>query len=779
MTEMQSRQYVAHRQLITIKRNLPQAIVLSMLAAILVTAADYVLFSSVDAFYWLLALLITSAFRGLYPVKVVRDEMSVDEVNSASRVVLLSAALGGIVWGASAFFLFDSSSSSDALFLMLVLAGVCSAGLMCYAIWPASFAAFAGGVAGVGTLAMFARTPTLGYVALILAVVYIALLMMTAVRVRKAYLANLRLRLKNRDLQSQLSEQDERLEHLQTGVSKNLSFIDIAKLWSWETDASLKMTHLSHGFQKFTGLPLDCVLGHPLEKLFLEHPHSVNYRLAELYKRMAARQTLSEFEILIKRLDGSLITISINGEACFDPHRRFLGYRGTARDITNQKAQLRKLEFEASHDSLTRLINRRTFLSVLENSLTKLDGRFVPFLLAFIDLERLNIVNDTAGHMAGDEFLAGLSQQLLAFQTEHVRIARIGGDEFGLVVAGQSEDEAVILVHSVLETIRGHRFSHDGRNYAVGAFAGLVYVADNSVDAYSLMQQANQACHKARESRDGMHKRLHSMAEGRGTEGDAHSVQRMFDALDNQRFVLSYQPVAANDGSVAHFEVLLAQLTGDGASYSSGQFIPAIERFGAMGQFDRWVIEESFRQYSTFAARFPEAGLFINLSGSNLDDASLFDFIREKLAAYSVPRERVCFEITETSAVSDAEKAALLIKGLRSGGCRFALDDFGTGMASLNYLKLFPVDYVKIDGSFVRGLKDSVVDQAVLKTIADLSQALEFEIIAESVEDLQLLPLLREFGVSYFQGYGVARPQLLDDWVKDTGSPVDAMKVAG
>ncbi|MDO6459472.1 EAL domain-containing protein [Granulosicoccaceae sp. 1_MG-2023] len=749
-----------------------------MLAAIAITAGDYALFSHDRAFYWLMALLLLSATRLLVLNRIIDKDMPLSRVQRAAWAVRLSALSAGMVWGASTFYLFDTGSVAHSLFLTLVLAGICMASLMSYWIWPALVSLFAGGMTLTAGLGMLHRSEQLGVVFVLLALSYLAVLLVTSRRVNSTYVSSLQLALKNREYETRLQTQGEQLEQMQSGVNRNLSFIDIGRLWSWETDAALNVTHLSAGFNRLTGVLLNSVLGEPLEKLFPDDPDNKNFRIAELFRRIEARQSLQDLEIMMTRPDGAVITLSVHGEACFDSNRRFLGYRGVARDITTQKAQIRKLEFEATHDSLTGLVNRRSFLSVLENCLTCLDGRFVPFMLVFIDLERLNIVNDTAGHMAGDDFLQGLTQELLAFQSEDVRIARIGGDEFGIVLIGTPEDEARRQVLAIVERIRGYRYSCEGRNYAVGAFAGMVQVSDAGVDAYRLMQQANRACHKARSQKQGMFLTGQAALEGAGDESDAHSVQQMFDALDNQRFVLSYQPVAAGDGSVAHFEVLLGQLAGDGEAHSSGQFIPAIERYGAMGQFDRWVIEQTCRQYADFAARFPHAGLFINLSGSNLDDEHLFDFIREKLAAYAVPRDKVCFEITETSAVNDTAKAATLIKGLRSGGCRFALDDFGTGMASLQYLKLFPVDYVKIDGSFVRELKNSVVDQAVLKAIAELSRTMDFAIVAESVEDLSLLPMLRSFGVSYFQGYGVARPQLLDGWMKDADSPVVAIKTA-
>ena len=378
MTEFQSYEYVAHRQLLAVKRYLPQAIVLSMLVAVAVTAVDYVLFSSVNAFYWLLALLLTSALRGVYPTSLIDQDMSAVQIRKATRVLVSSAVVAGLVWGAAAFFLFDTPSTANSAFLLILLAGVACGGLMCYGVWPMVFGSFLSALVFSAALGLTVRAPSLGWLTVLATLVYLSLLLVGAKRIRAGFLANLRLRGRTQDLQRQLSERDQRLHQLQIGVDKNLSFIDIARMWSWETDSALKMTHLSNGFQKITGVPLDSVLGYPLDRLFLEHPQAVNYRLADLYKRMETRQSLLDFEILMKRLDGSVITIAINGEPSFDQHKRFLGYRGTARDVTSQKAQIRKLEFEATHDSLTRLINRRTFLSVLENSLAQLDGRFVP-----------------------------------------------------------------------------------------------------------------------------------------------------------------------------------------------------------------------------------------------------------------------------------------------------------------------------------------------------------------------------------------------------------------
>jgi EAL domain-containing protein (putative c-di-GMP-specific phosphodiesterase class I) len=279
------------------------------------------------------------------------------------------------------------------------------------------------------------------------------------------------------------------------------------------------------------------------------------------------------------------------------------------------------------------------------------------------------------------------------------------------------------------------------------------------------MQHADSASAMARQTEHGSGYHLASLSDKNSyLKEDARSIQTMFDALESNKLSLNYQPInSVLDQKTCFFEVLLNLKNINQQSPETGSHISAVERFGLMAHFDRWVIRQVLKEFQMLQRSSPGVGIFVNLSGSNLDDESMFDYIRDQMAYYSVPYSKVCFEITETAAVADIDKAVQLVTALKLSGCKFALDDFGTGLSSLSYLKQFPLDFVKMDSSFIHQLEKSEVDQSILKAVSSLSDIMGFSLIAEGVEDKALLGILEDIGVNYVQGYAIGRPKPLQE----------------
>ncbi len=430
-------------------------------------------------------------------------------------------------------------------------------------------------------------------------------------------------------------------------------------------------------------------------------------------------------------------------------------------DVTETRRQAAVAAHHASHDVLTGLVNRREFESRLRNAVASARERGAHHALGYIDLDQFKIVNDSAGHAAGDELLRRLATVLASMLRERDTLARLGGDEFGLLLDNCPSAKAHEIARGLIDAVAGFDFEWRERRYRVGASIGLVSIAGD-VDAGELLSQADVACYTAKDlGRNRVHVyagTANGVADPRHTEILRAADLRM--AIECNRFRLYCQPICDLSGErpvVAHHEVLLRVLDGDDGVHRPEDFIAAAERYGLMAQVDRWVLAKVLGEHRRFAPHC-DGMLSINLSGNSLDDESLPAFIEREVAASGLPPERLCFEITETAAVRHLEAAERVVQRLRGLGCRLALDDFGTGLSSFGYLKRLSVDYLKIDASFVSGMGEDAGDRAIVRAIHELGRELGMRTIAEGVESVQAVAALRELGIEYGQGYALGRP---------------------
>lgn len=443
---------------------------------------------------------------------------------------------------------------------------------------------------------------------------------------------------------------------------------------------------------------------------------------------------------------------------------------GVARDITERRELQIALQHQANHDDLTGLINRREFQLRLNALVATLRTDPGPHALIYIDLDQFKVVNDTCGHIAGDALLRQIGQRLGARIQSRDVIARLGGDEFGVLLHDVDIDQATGVAEMLCSEVAAHRFVWYDRRYDLTASIGLCAIQRDTQSAEEAMSAADAACYVAK---DKGRNRTQIYFEGvacKGKRDEMQWVSRLQEALDENRFEVWQQRIL-NLGreagkSTDHFEILLRLIDKDGRRVAPEEFFPSAERYGLMPAIDRWVITHLLandvgknlnREMESMSATH----CAINLSGASLNDDKFLMFLEETLRHAAVAGELLCFEITETVAVTSFGRVREMMQAFKQFGCRFALDDFGSGMSSFSYLKNLPVDYLKIDGSLVRNIVTDAADFAMVEAFSHVGEALGIETVAEFVETETTLQCLREIGVDYAQGYVIHKPEPL------------------
>ena len=431
-------------------------------------------------------------------------------------------------------------------------------------------------------------------------------------------------------------------------------------------------------------------------------------------------------------------------------------------DVTAQMRLQSELEWQATHDALTGLVNRSEFERRLRAALgenTVVDRRHS---LLYLDLDQFKVVNDTCGHAAGDALLAQLADELRTVVNEGDTLGRLGGDEFALLALNCDVDAALRLGDRLRSTIRGHRFIWQGRSFAVGASVGVVPLDGYGPEIGAVLSDADIACYTAKErGRNRVHLYRPGDSELARRRDEMRWVPQLRDALSHDRFALHCQRIEPIGNGERHCELLLRLDAADDGAIGPDAFIPAAERFGLMPEIDRWVIRTAFR---TIAATPSDVFTVyaINLCGASLNEADLVGLVRGELERHKIVPSSICFEVTETAAIHNLATAARVMRQIKALGCRFALDDFGSGLSSYTYLKQLPIDYLKIDGSFVRDVLSDPLDRAIVESVVQIARVLGIQTVAEWVESPAILAELERIGVDYAQGYAIERPHPIE-----------------
>ena len=438
-----------------------------------------------------------------------------------------------------------------------------------------------------------------------------------------------------------------------------------------------------------------------------------------------------------------------------------------ASDITEQRELTEQLGYQASHDALTELYNRREFERRLQGALQAIGESTAPVLLLYVDLDQFKLINDTSGHLAGDQLLAQLAIVMRRNLGAGDVLARLGGDEFGVLAAGVDDlADAQSIAERVRCCIDGYVFIWEKRSYTISASIGGVLIDHPGATVRDLLAHADAACYMAKElGRNRVHFYSDADAKTATRRSEMEWANRLRWAIDEHRLRLTYQevwplPLRAG-GSPAGIELLLRFRDEFGQLLAPGVFMPAAERYGLMPVIDRWVIETALANFDHLHPAGSEVPLVaINLSGASVEDDALAELIVELMHRHQVAPSRVCFEITETVAVRNLSQVARFMERLRTVGCKIALDDFGAGMSSFTYLKNLPLDIIKIDGSFIRDMLTDPVSHVMVRAVTDIGHRLGLEVVAEWVTDVETVAALTALGVNSVQGFSLHRPEL-------------------
>jgi diguanylate cyclase (GGDEF)-like protein/PAS domain S-box-containing protein len=543
------------------------------------------------------------------------------------------------------------------------------------------------------------------------------------------------------------------------------------------TDADGYVEYLNPVAETLTGFKLDEARGLVLDQVF----RIINEKTREAVEDPTVRCIsegkivgLADNTILVSR-SGTEHAIQNSMAPIQGPTGEILGVVLVFCDVTEARRLSRHIAYQASHDGLTGLTNRREFERRLERVVETARTRSTNNALCYLDLDRFKLVNDTCGHVAGDAVLRQVSRLLRNNVRHRDTVARLGGDEFGLLMEHCSLAEAKQISRKLVEVVSDHEFLWDDKQFKIGVSVGLVAVNDCSNDISGLLTAADTACFMAK---DAGRNRVHVFQEDdeylAQRHGEMQWAVRLPRALKEGNFRLYFQPLAPVAGKGvegAHYEVLIR--LEDNEIVLPEEFIPAAERYQLLSQLDRWVITTMFQWIADHPAHLRDLYLCaINLSGHSLNEEAFLEFINHRLKDLGIPPEKICFEITETVAIANISRATAFMKELKDRGCQFALDDFGSGLSSFAYLKNLPVDFLKIDGVFVKDILDDSLNLTLLKAINEIGQVMGVKTIAEYVENEAILEKVREIGVDYAQGFAIDRPRPIEDLLNQQKSLV-------
>lgn len=466
--------------------------------------------------------------------------------------------------------------------------------------------------------------------------------------------------------------------------------------------------------------------------------------------------------------DGARYTVQVMATPLLRKNTEVFGAVLVLNDVTNIRILSRRLKYQASHDILTKLINRNEFENKVSIAINRAREKNIRSAVLYIDLDRFKLINDICGHIAGDQLLKQVAKLLAGLAGDKALVARMGGDEFAILLGNCRLATAERFSKKVLSALESYRFSWNEKTFNVEASIGLAEISETCDSLTYILNAVDSACYLAK---DAGRNCIRKYSEGDDSiierKGQQQWIQRFDVALDNDELVLYAQPIiplAKDSKAKMSLEILVRMLDSHGQIIPPNAFLPAVERFDRACKLDRWVIENTFKAIQNHPVEAQQLAKWsVNLSGQSMADTGLQNFIKEKTLEYSIDPAKICFEVTETAAIANLTTAIEMIEYLKADGFLFALDDFGSGLSSFAYLKTLPVDFLKIDGIFVKDMHTDRVNYAMVKAIQDMGQVLNKQTIAEYVENENVQTLLTELGVDYGQGYHLGKPRPIEE----------------
>jgi len=545
--------------------------------------------------------------------------------------------------------------------------------------------------------------------------------------------------------------------------------------WFWELNKNLQFHYASDRLEEITGISVQLLIGVSIRKTSLFKDSLKQKDVITLLEHINSGVDFRNL-ICTLTIDGNnLRVLQLSGKVLFDLNGNFLGYRGAARDITDAHLLSEQLKYDAIHDDLTGLINRKEFLQQLGVALGQSDRYQQHHILCFLDLDHFKLINDTCGHAVGDDFLKQISTTIQTLTRTQDTASRLGGDEFGLLLRNCELDEAMHIAESIRKAIEALPFLWENYTHTVSACIGMVVLNASITSPTHALQSADIACYSAKNrgrNQVCLYKQDDIDVKNRRT--DVEWITRIQDAFDNDGFQLFYQPIfplginsvqtynGTDTQHVSHYELLLRMQDESGKITTPSEFLGAVEHFGLSQRLDQWVLETALSWLQENPIHRDDLELCtINISGASLSDERFLNFVTVKLEDNPICAAKLCIEITESAAIRNLEATAQFIKTLKSKGCRFALDDFGKGFSSFSYLKSLPVDILKIDGGFIRDILKSEIDKAVVASVVSIAKELNMQTVAEFVESTEVAKLLTEMNIDYAQGFSIGKPRPL------------------
>ncbi len=782
-------------------------------AALVVVAIFWNTASHSALLVWLALFALVTIARFYLVHRYKREPVPPEDAHRWFALFLPGVILSGSIWSATVLVLASGASILHIGFAVLWISGLAAGAVAALSIIKSAYFCFAAPALVPCFIYLLSHHDGAFNLVGGAAALFLCFVSMNALRMHKTLLHGLRLQQENTKLIVRLDDEKARVEQLNRGLEQRVKERtrelavanqhlqeDIVERKQMQkalytekeraevtlhsigdavitTDASGTVDYLNPAAEALTGWSLRDAAGQALSTVFRvvnENTREPMFVPIERCLDAGHIATLNEDAVLLSR-DGSEYAVQ-------DSVAPIRSYDGTISgivlvfsDVTDARRMAHELTHQANHDSLTGLLNRRQFEVRLKRVLESTRAQPDSHALCYLDLDQFKIINDTCGHVAGDELLRQLANILLECVRKRDTLARLGGDEFGVLMEHCTLEQGRRVADSLRQAVREFRFSWQEKSFKVGVSIGLVPITEASEGITAVLRAADSACYAAKEAgRDRIHVYIENDEVLARRRGQMQWVNRIQNALEEDHFVLYCQPIVPLSQGSEHkkcYELLLRLQDDTGVAALPKDLLPSAERYDLAVQIDCWVIKNAFDWLTQHPAMMQDTGVcFINISGQSLGDVGFLEFVSDQLDNSTIEPSCICFEITETAMIANLSSGQRFIKLFKARGCQFALDDFGSGLCSFAYLRSLAVDYLKIDGVFVQNMLESGVDLAIVRSINEIGKMMDKKTIAEWVETDTVANHLRELGIDLAQGDGIARPKPIELLLTD---PVD------
>lgn len=750
---------VQFEQIALLYRNSTVGYIVTILTGALLVFALSDQISRTHLYSWYSCLFAVTAVRYYLTRTYLRSSLEQQKSAKWEKLFVLGAGSAGLTWGLSFIVLYPANSVPHQFFIGLTLAGLVGGSVAVFSARKTAYMAFSLAILIPIILRFLYEDDAIHSVLAVMVFIYLSAMSMTAKNTERAIKIALMLRFDNQALNDQIEKRRVTEEALRESEARFRDFTASAADFFWELDQNYQFTDVSERFEELTGIHRDEVLGRSSIEIF-NHCCDETEALGKLLHDIQQQRDFEKLELDWRQSEQPKRNLLFSARPIFDDGGDFKGFRGVGRDVTEERRIAQLIKHQATHDELTGLVNRREFMRRLENAVEQSKHGGFSYTLCYIDLDQFKIVNDTVGHAAGDELLKEFSGLMHGRIRTRDTLSRVGGDEFALLLENCQLKAGVQVAETLLATLSEYRFKWESKEFQIGASIGLLPITSDKETALQVLSQVDLACYTAKRlGRNRLYVYQEDDRELNRIQQQMELVSTLQDALRDNRFQLYSQPICSLLHSRGeNFELLLRLEESPGKLIMPSDFIPVAERYGMMQEVDRWVIHNALSNYANNYGYSSGVTYSVNLSGNSLNDETLLEWILGEFNQSKVAPESLCFEITETAAISNLNRASELIRELKQRGCRFALDDFGSGHSSFAYIKYLPVDYLKIDGGFVREMGQDETAGAMVAAINEMGHVLGIKTVAEHVESNETLKVLRGIAVDYVQGFVLSEP---------------------